>query len=451
MADTYSDLVNSTVGKQVASRLGLPRPGRLRRYAPDQPLVPGPVLVAGVGDAPLAARAADLLRGDAIDIIPVVAEGQRVGAVVLDLTQARELTDLDAFRTILGPALKRLAPSGRVVVFGGSIATAGTDPMLRATRRALEGVVRSIGKELRAGATANLVTVVEGEEANADAALRFFLSGRSAYVDGQVVTVGAASGGPAAAPDDWRTPLVGKVAVVTGAARGIGASIAEVLARDGATVVGVDIPSAGEGLARNANRLGGTALQLDVTAPDAGRRIVDHARKRHGSLDIMVHNAGITRDKLLANMDESRWASVVDVNLGSVIRMNEAILAADGIADGGHVVCVSSIAGIAGNRGQTNYAASKAGVIGLVTALGGSPDLYARRVTVNAVAPGFIETEMTAKIPLATRELGRRLSSLQQGGLPVDVAETVAWFSQDANAGVTGNVVRVCGQSLLGA
>jgi len=451
MADTYSDLVNSKVGQQVASRLGLPRPVRLRRYAPDQPLVPGPVLVAGLGDAPLAARAADMLRGEAIDIIPVVADGQRVGAVVLDLSGANELNDLDAFRTILAPALKKLAPSGRVVVFGGSVATAGTDPMLRATRRALEGVVRSIGKELRAGATANLVTVVEGEEANADAALRFFLSGRSAYVDGQVVTVGGASGGPAAAPDDWHTPLAGKVAVVTGAARGIGASIAEVLARDGATVVGVDIPAAGESLARNANRLGGTALQLDVTAPDAGRRIVDHARSRHGSLDVMVHNAGITRDKLLANMDEARWASVLDVNLGSVIRMNETILAPYGLADGGHVVCVSSIAGIAGNRGQTNYAASKAGVIGMVTALGGSPELYGRGITVNAVAPGFIETEMTAKIPFATRELGRRLSSLQQGGLPLDVAETVAWFSQDANAGVTGNVVRVCGQSLLGA
>ena len=451
MADTYSDLVNSKVGKQVASRLGLPRPVRLRRYAPEQPLVPGPVLVAGVGEAPLAARAAATLRGEAIDIIPVVAEDQRVGAVVLDLSRAKDLSDLDAFRTVLGPALKKLAPSGRVVVFGGSVASAGADPMLCATRRALEGVVRSIGKELRAGATANLVTVVEGEEINADAALRFLLSGRSAYVDGQVVTVGAAFGGPALAPDDWHTPLAGKVAVVTGAARGIGASIAEVLARDGATVVCVDVPAAGESLARNANRLGGTALQLDVTAPDAGRRIVDHARGRHGSLDVMVHNAGITRDKLLVNMDESRWASVVDVNLGSVIRMNEAILAPDGIADGGHVVCVSSIAGIAGNRGQTHYAASKAGVIGLVTALAGSPDLNARRVTVNAVAPGFIETEMTAKIPLATRELGRRLSSLQQGGLPLDVAETVAWFSQDANAGVTGNVVRVCGQSLLGA
>ena len=206
MADTYSDLVNSKVGKQVASRLGLPRPVRLRRYAPDRPLVPGPVLVAGVGEAPLAARAVAMLRGEAIDIIPVVAEGQRVGAVVLDLSSAKDLSDLDAFRTILGPALKKLAPSGRVVVFGGSVASAGADPMLRATRRALEGVVRSIGKELRAGATANLVTVVEGEEVNADAALRFFLSGRSAYVDGQVVTVGAAFGGPALAPDDWHTP-----------------------------------------------------------------------------------------------------------------------------------------------------------------------------------------------------------------------------------------------------
>src|SRR3954464_12023614 len=213
MGDTYTDLVNSAFGKQAAPRLGLPRPVRLRRYAPDQPLVPGPVLVAGAGDAPMAARATDLLRGEAIDIIPSVAEGQRVGAVVLDLTRAKELTDLEAFRTVLAPALKRLAPSGRLVVLGGSVPPAGPHPMLRATRRALEGVVRSIGKELRAGATANLVTVVEGEEANADAALRFFLSGRSAYVDGHVVTVGAAAGGPAMAPDDWHTPLAGKVAV----------------------------------------------------------------------------------------------------------------------------------------------------------------------------------------------------------------------------------------------
>ena len=268
MADTYSDLVNSRVGKQVASRLGLPGRSDCAGIAPGEPLVPGPVLVAGVGEAPLAARAAAMLRGEAIDIIPVVAEGQRVGAVVLDLSRAKELTDLDAFRTVVGPALKKLAQGGRVVVFGGSVAAAGADPMLRATRRAIEGVVRSIGKELRAGATANLVTVLEGEEVNADAALRFFLSGRSAYVDGQVVTVGAAFGGSAVGPADWHTPLAGKVAVVTGAARGIGA-IAEVLARDGATVVCVDIPAAGR--AWPATRTGWAAPRFSSTSPHRTR------------------------------------------------------------------------------------------------------------------------------------------------------------------------------------
>jgi 3-oxoacyl-[acyl-carrier protein] reductase len=450
MADTYTDLVNTAVGRQLASRLGLPRPVPLRRYAPGQPLVPGPVLVLGVGDAPLAARVAALLHDEAVEVVQSLADGQRVGAVVVDVTEAAQLSDRDILRSGLAPALKRLVPSGRVLVLGRAHALAdGALPY--AIRQSLEGFTRSVGKELRAGATANLVQVTPGADAYADAAVRFFLSGRSAYVDGQVVTVGGSRSPSLAEPDDPARPLAGKLAVVTGAARGIGAAIAQVLSRDGATVVSVDLPAAGEALARNANRLGGTALQLDVTAPDAGRRIVDHARSRHGSLDIVVHNAGITRDKLLANMDESRWAAVLDVNLGSVVRMNEAILAPDGLADGGHVVCVASIAGIAGNRGQTNYATSKAGIVGLVRALGGSRDLYARGITVNAVAPGFIETEMTAKIPLATRELGRRLSSLQQGGLPVDVAETVAWLSQDANAGVTGNVVRVCGQSLLGA
>jgi 3-oxoacyl-[acyl-carrier protein] reductase len=450
MADTYTDLVNTPVGKQLASRLGLPRPVPLRRYAPGQPLVPGPVLVLGVGDAPLAARVAALLQDEAVEVVDSVADGQRVGAVVVDVSEAAQLSDLDILRSGLAPALRRLVPSGRVLVLGRAHAV--VDGALRyAIRQSLEGFTRSLGKELRAGATANLVQVVPGADAHADAAVRFFLSGRSAYVDGQVVTVGGSRSPYLANPDDRARPLAGKVAVVTGAARGIGAAIAQVLSRDGATVVSVDLPVAGEALARNANRLSGTALQLDITAPDAGRRIVDHARSRHGSLDIVVHNAGITRDKLLANMDESRWAAVLDVNLGSVLRMNEAILAPDGLADGGHLVCVASIAGIAGNRGQTNYATSKAGIVGLVRALGGSRDLYARGITANAVAPGFIETEMTAKIPLATRELGRRLSSLQQGGLPVDVAEAVAWLSQDANAGVTGNVVRVCGQSLLGA
>lgn len=443
----YASLVNTSVGKKLAAQLGLPRPVRLRRYAVDAPLVDGLVLVGGHGDAPLAGRVRDLLAQESVTAVDAVSEGQRVGAVVADLTAVESPEDLESLRALVGPALRSLAPSGRVVVLGRPPREAAT-PAQAAARRALEGITRSVGKELRAGATANLVLVADGADAGVDSTVRFLLSGRSAYVDAQVVEVTA---GDVPAPADWRRPLDGKVAVVTGAARGIGAAIADVLARDGATVVCVDVPAAGEALARTANRVGGTALQLDVTAPDAGARVLEHAKARHGGLDVVVHNAGITRDRLLANTDEQRWASVLEVNLLSILRMNEVLLGDEGLRDGGHVVLVSSMSGIAGNRGQSNYAASKAGLIGLVHALKDDEGLRRRRITVNAVAPGFIETEMTSRIPFATREVGRLMNSLSQGGLPVDVAETIAWLAQDASTGVNGAVVRVCGQSLLGA
>ncbi len=446
-ADLYGDLVRTGLGRKVVSSLHLPNPVRLRRYAPQAPLIEGPVVVAGHGAAPLASPITSMLTSSAIDVLGEVPADGRVGAVVADLSAAEHPQDLESLRAVVSPALKGLATCGRVIVVGRPPQAASTAAQ-SAARQALEGITRSIGKELRRGATANLVLVAEGADANVDATIRFLLSGRSAFVSGQVVTVGD---GQPSQPADWARPLAGRVAVVTGAARGIGASIAEVLARDGATVVAVDLPAAGDALASVANAVGGTALQVDVTAADAGRRIVDHATTRHGRLDIVVHNAGITRDKLLVNTDAARWHSVLDVNLMSILRMNEVILGDGGLRDGGHLVLVASVAGIAGNRGQTSYAASKAGVVGLTRALGSDPRLRDRGITVNAVAPGFIETEMTARIPLGTREAGRRLSSLQQGGLPVDVAETIAWLSQDVNAGVTGNVVRVCGQSLLGA
>lgn len=444
-----SDLFTTIVRSSVARRVGVPQPTTLRRYEPGTPLCDGPVLVAGDG------RFAEGLRGwldssglETIAQVPTDDEdtGRRteVGAVVVDLSAATDPLELDQLRVLAAPAVKRLRRNGRVVVVGTDPATL-TDVAQVATQRALEGAVRSIAKELRAGATANLV-LAQGDAADGvRCAVEFFLSGRSAYVDGQVVRVNDT---PTTDPAS-RTLLAGKVAVVTGAARGIGAEIARVLARDGATVVTVDVPAAGDALATVANEIGGTALQVDVTADDAGARIVEHATRRHGGLDIVVHNAGITRDKLFVNLDEDRWAAVMAVNLRSILRMNEAILGEGGLSDGGRVVCVASIAGIAGNRGQTNYGASKAGVIGLVDAL--SAQMRDRGITVNAVAPGFIETEMTAKIPFATREVGRRMNSLQQGGQPLDVAETVAWFAQPAAAAVTGQVVRVCGQSLLGA
>ncbi len=447
-ADGYTSFVSSGFGKKLASTLGLPQPVPLRRHVPGGPLVDGPVLVGGHADTPAVTALRDGLTAAGATLVQEVPDGPRLGGVVVDLTAAETPADLESLRATLAPALKRLGRCARVVVVGRDPEEAGSVAQ-RAARRALEGITRSVGKELRAGATANLVLVVDGSEAAALGTVLFLLSGRSAYVDGQVFRVGA--GEPAGGPDDAERPLAGKVSVVTGAARGIGADIARTLARDGATVVCVDIPAAGAALAAVANEVGGTALQLDVTAEDAGARIAEHCRTRHGGLDVVVHNAGITRDKLLANTDADRWSSVIEVNLASILRMNETLLADDGLRDGGRVVLVSSIAGIAGNRGQTNYAASKAGVIGLVDGWAADTALRRRGITVNAVAPGFIETEMTAKVPVATRELGRRLNSLAQGGLPVDVAETIAYFAADAQSAVSGNVVRVCGQSLLGA
>lgn len=473
--DTYSSIVNSPLGGLFASAVGLPRPATLRRYEPGAPLLTGPALIGGHGAAPLAeasrsvlsaagveVRSLDETDGSATDDAAVaeILRGERLAAVVVDLSEVRTPDDLETGRAILAPGLRALGPSGRVVVLGRPPYAEVGDPALVAARRAIEGMTRSIGKEMRAGGTANLVHVspdldADGAPEALESALRFLLSGRSAYVSGQVVTVGdrlprTGAASPDPQPADWDEPLAGKCAVVTGAARGIGAAIAQVLGRDGAQVVCVDVPRAGAPLAEVAYDVGGTALQVDVTAEDAAERIIEHCEPV-GGIDIVVHNAGITRDKLLVNTDAERWADVIDVNLDAILRMNRDLLGADGLHDGGRMVLVSSTSGIAGNRGQANYAASKAGIIGLVESLARDEGLAARGVTVNAVAPGFIETEMTAKIPLAVREFGRRINSLSQGGLPVDVAETVAWFAQPGSGAVSGNVLRVCGQSLLGA
>lgn len=445
MGFEYGTFVSSGLGKQIANTLGLPRPARLRRHKAGAPLINGAVLLAGHGDAPVAALLSEALSADGVQI--ATSPSTSVAGVVVDMTQAKTPADLETLRGILAPALKTLAPTGRVIVIGRPVEDT-QDVAEAAVRRALEGVVRSVGKEMRGGGTANVVYVEDGADANAEATIRFFLSGRSAYVSAQVVHVGQAVA-DIVEPQSWDAPLEGKVAVVTGAARGIGAAIAQVLARDGATVVCVDIPAAGGPLADVANSIGGSALQVDVTAEDAGAKIVEHATKLHGGFDIVVHNAGITRDKLLVNTDADRWGSVLNVNLLSILTMNQALIPA--MNEGGHIVNVASTSGIAGNRGQANYAASKAGVIGMTKSLAKDEQVLAKGITVNAVAPGFIETEMTAKIPLATREVGRLTNSLSQGGLPVDVAETIGWFSWDSNRAVSGNVVRVCGQMLLGA
>ncbi|APF40151.1 3-oxoacyl-ACP reductase [Neomicrococcus aestuarii] len=452
MADAYMDLVGSGFGKVLAKQLGLPQPPTLRRYVEGEPIAPGPVLLLGAGDT--AQQLADVLLGWGLDVRRHFTDGVRFGAVLLVADSFEAPSELSAPALELGRAVKSLARGARVISLSKQAASQDA-PAVAAVRRGIEGLVRSVARELRGGATANglfLGDGVDGFNASLLGALRFFLSGKSAYVDGQFLSVSTTDSEVpdvrTAQYDGAASPLAGKVAVVTGAARGIGAAIARVLKRDGATVVVVDVPAAGDALTKVANELGGTALQLDITRADAGQVILDHARGRHGSLDIVVHNAGITRDKLLANMDQAKWDSVIAVNLESQLRMNEAFLAAD--LPGLRIVTLASTSGIAGNRGQTNYAASKAGVMGVVAST--SPALEARGGGMNAVAPGFIETEMTAKIPVATRAVGRLLlPSLMQGGLPLDVAEAVSFLASPAANGINGQTLRVCGQSLIGA
>ena len=236
--------------------------------------------------------------------------------------------------------------------------------------------------------------------------------------------------------------------MVTGAARGIGAAISEVLAREGAQVIGMDHPSAEGGLAETMARIGGSGLALDVTAPNAAERIQAEVAAKFGGLDVVVHNAGVTRDKMLRNMSPQFWDMVLNINLGSILRINEGLLQR-GLNDGARIVCISSIGGIGGNAGQTNYASTKAGVIGYAAGLAAT--MAKRGGAINAVAPGFIETAMTAAMPLGPREVGRRINSLSQGGLPQDIAETVAFLSSPAAAGVNGSTLRVCGQNWMGA
>jgi len=451
MSDKYQGFVSSPIGKLLVKNLGLPNPTKLDRYTAGDPLVDGTVLVGGTG------RVAESLTG-LLDLLGIASatghgaagEAERFKGVVFDATGLKDSTELIALRDFFTPILRSLDDCARVVVLGTPPElTTGSE---RVAQRALEGFTRSLGKEIGKGSTVQLVYVADGAEAGVTSTLGFLLSPKSAYVSGQVVRIGAHGKGKLIDVADQARPLAGKVALVTGASRGIGEAIARVLHRDGATVVGLDVPQAASELQTLMKELDGDWLTLDISGDDAPQRIAHHLKEKHGGVDVVVHNAGITRDRKLANMGASdkgdRWAQVLGVNLTAPERITRELLDQGVVNKGGSIIGVASIAGIAGNVGQTNYAASKAGVIGLVDSLA---DELKDGITINAVAPGFIITQMTAAVPFATREVGQRLNAMSQGGLPVDVAETIAWYANPASSLVNGNVVRVCGQMMLGA
>ncbi|MFF7707744.1 3-oxoacyl-ACP reductase [Pseudomonas sp. NPDC007930] len=451
MNDPYLKFVSSELGQKLTRAVGLPQPARLERWQPGQAVaVQGPLLLGG---GPLAGRVGSFASGLASQVYawqgPGLAAaawqpgaGDAPKAVVFDASALSQTTQLRQLYECFQPLMRLLAPCARLVILGRPPHTLESIEA-QVAQRALEGFTRSLARELRAGATAQLFYVPEEAEAQLEPLLRFFLSPKSAYINGQVLTLHASSGEPVA---DWQRPLAGRHALVTGAARGIGAAIAETLARDGAHVTLIDTPAAATEMHGLAQRLGGAALALDITAADAPQRLIDAFPQ---GLDILVHNAGITRDKTVANMAPELWDPVIAVNLDAPRLLTEALFAAGTLREDARVVLLGSVSAIGGNRGQANYAASKAGLLGLAQAL--APVLVERGIGIAAVAPGFIETKMTELMPFALREAGRRMNVLGQGGLPQDVAEAVAWLAQPAGGALSGQVLRVCGQSYLGA
>jgi 3-oxoacyl-[acyl-carrier protein] reductase len=451
MSDRYLAFANSNAGRRLVGALGLPAPQLLERWMAGRSRpVDGALLIGGEGSLasavlPFANKLTDALfapREGQFELPRWTAEhGPKLKALVFDASGLTRFEQLIELRDFFQPAFKGLGKCPRVVVLGRPPESL-KDPIAASVQRSLEGFTRSLGKEIRRGGNVQLIYVGKGGETQLEGALRFFLSPKSAYVSGQVLRLNTCS----EQVKDWTRPLAGKKALVTGASRGIGAAIAETLARDGAEVVLLDVPPAKQALDALAARLGGRGLALDICAADAATQLVDALPD---GVDIVVHNAGITRDKTLAKMSDEFWNSVINVNLNAPQVLTQALLDAGKLHDNGRVVLIASISGIAGNMGQTNYAVSKAGVIGLAQAW--APMLAKRGISINAVAPGFIETQMTAAIPLTIREAGRRMNSMGQGGQPQDVAEAVAWFAQPGSGAATAQVMRVCGQSLIGA
>ncbi len=240
--------------------------------------------------------------------------------------------------------------------------------------------------------------------------------------------------------------MEGRVALVTGASRGIGRAILHELARRGATVVGTATSEAGaaaigEELARAG--LQGEGRMLDVTDAAQVDALVDGLLKQHGRLDILVNNAGITRDNLLMRMKDEEWDDIIATNLTSVFRLSRAVLRPMMKARYGRIVSIASVVGAMGNAGQTNYGAAKAGMIGFSKSL--AREVGSRNITVNCVAPGFIDTDMTRQLPEAQRQALIQHIPLGRLGAAEDIAQAVAFLASDQAGYVTGTTLHVNG------
>ena len=244
--------------------------------------------------------------------------------------------------------------------------------------------------------------------------------------------------------------LQGKVALVTGASRGIGQAIALELGRQGATVIGTATSASGaERIAATLKEHGitGTGMELNVTSAESVEAVLAAIGEQFGAPAILVNNAGITRDNLLMRMKEEEWDDIMQVNLKSVFRASKAVLRGMMKQRAGRIINITSVVGVMGNAGQTNYAAAKAGLIGFSKSM--AREVGSRGITVNCVAPGFIDTDMTRALPEETRKTFEAQTSLGKFGEAQDIADAVLFLASDQAKYITGQTLHVNGGMLM--
>ncbi|WP_313348584.1 3-oxoacyl-ACP reductase FabG [Stenotrophomonas sp.] len=239
-------------------------------------------------------------------------------------------------------------------------------------------------------------------------------------------------------------PLQGEIALVTGASRGIGAAIADALAAQGATVIGTATTESGAAaIGERLAASGGHGRALNVTDPAALEAVLDGIAKEFGAITILVNNAGITRDNLLLRMKEEDWQAILDTNLTSVFRTSKAVIRGMMKARKGRIINIASVIGVTGNAGQANYAAAKAGIIAFSKSL--AKEIGSRGITVNVVAPGFIDTDMTKALPEEQRTGLVKSIALERLGEPADIANAVAFLAGPSASYITGETLHVNG------
>jgi 3-oxoacyl-[acyl-carrier protein] reductase len=452
MADFILEYGHKPGWKSIFNVLGITVPPRLKRLKGSwkKQILAGKKVVTATGgiNSSVISNIYDELGGHAL-INSLPAE-DRADVLLFDATGIETVEELKSLYTFFHENVGKLANNARIVIIALCSPLPRRGAGGEAAQQAIEGFSRSVAKEVgRKGATVNLIRIENKSvtEKQLLPVLHFLFSEASAFVTAQVFRINSGGNVPQIVP--LENSLIGKIALVTGAARGIGEATARKLAAEGATVIVLDRPEDSEAGKKVADSINGKFLAADMSKEESATIINDYLKKEFNGVDIVIHNAGITRDKTIAKMDEKYWDMVLNVNLQALIRTNNLLLKSGTIRNNGRIVCLSSISGFSGNFGQTNYAATKAGIIGYVKAL--SEELAANNITANAVAPGFIETKMTAKMPLFTKMGGRRLSNLNQGGLAEDVADMITFLSSPGAAGINGQTLRVCGGSYIGA